>query len=94
MKLYILQVKHGVIGITKALAKEVGLSNIRVNAISPGFINTDMNKNVSSDAIESIKREIPLNKIGNVEDISKCILWLVKDNYTTGQIISINGGWN
>lgn len=94
MKLYILQVKHGVIGITKALAKEVGPSNIRVNAISPGFINTDMNKNVSSDVIESIKTEIPLNKIGNAEDISKCILWLIKDNYTTGQIISINGGWN
>jgi len=91
---YILRAKHGVIGFTKALAKEVGPSNIRVNAISPGFIDTDMNKNISSDAIESIKEDIPLNKIGNPKDISKCVLWLMKDSYTTGQVISINGGWN
>lgn len=84
--------KAGVNGLTKAMAKEFGLSNIRVNAIAPGVIDTDMNKNLDNNTIEELKQEIPLNRIGNTEDISKCIEWLVEDNYTTGQIISINGG--
>lgn len=86
--------KAGVIGFTKALAKEVGPSNIRVNAISPGFINTDMNKNISKEAVEDIKQEIPLGRIGEAIDITRCVKWLIEDNYTTGQIVSINGGWN
>lgn len=85
--------KAGIDGLTKALAKELGPSNIRVNAIAPGIIDTDMCKNFSKEDIENIKEEIPLERIGNVEDISKCINWLINDNYTTGQIISINGGW-
>ena len=76
-------------GFTKALAKELGPSNIRVNAIAPGIINTDMNNYLSNEELESIKEEIPLETI----DISKCVEWLIEDNYTTGQIISINGGW-
>lgn len=80
-------------GFTKALAKELGSSNIRVNAIAPGIINTDMNKGLTKEELESIKEEIPLERIGNVTDIAKCVLWLIEDNYTTGQIISINGGW-
>ena len=79
---------------TKSLAKELGPSNIRVNSIAPGFINTDMNKNISSDDVNSIKEETPLQKIGEPEDIAKCVKWLVEDNFTTGQIIGINGGWN
>ena len=78
-------------GFTKALAKELGPSNIRVNAIAPGIINTDMNNYLSNE--ESIKEEIPLERIGETIDISKCVEWLIEDNYTTGQIISINGGW-
>ena len=85
--------KAGIDGLTKALAKELGPSNIRVNAIAPGIIDTDMCKNFSKEDIENIKEEIPLERIGNVEDISKCVNWLISDNYTTGQIISINGGW-
>lgn len=84
--------KAGVNGLTKALAKELGLSNIRVNAIAPGVIDTDMNKNLSSETIKELKEEIPLNKIGKAEDILKCVEWLMEDNYTTGQIISVNGG--
>lgn len=80
-------------GFTKALAKELGPSNIRVNAIAPGIINTDMNNYLSNEELESIKEEIPLERIGETIDISKCVEWLIKDNYTTGQIISINGGW-
>lgn len=71
----------------------MGPSNIRVNAIAPGIINTDMNNYLSNEELESIKEEIPLERIGETIDISKCVEWLIEDNYTTGQIISINGGW-
>ena len=85
--------KAGIDGLTKALAKELGPSNIRVNAIAPGIIDTDMCKNFSKEELEKIKEEIPLERIGKTEDIAKCVNWLINDNYTTGQIISINGGW-
>lgn len=85
--------KAGVNAMTKALAKELGPSNIRVNSIAPGIIDTDMNKYLSDKEIVEIEEEIPLCKIGKVEDISKCIKWLIEDEYTTGQVISINGGW-
>ena len=85
--------KAGIDGLTKALAKELGPSNIRVNAIAPGIVDTDMCKNFTKEELKSITEEIPLERIGKVEDISKCINWLINDNYTTGQIISINGGW-
>ncbi len=86
--------KAGMNGMTKALAKELGPSNIRVNAIAPGMIQTNMNDTFSKQEIEEIKEEIPLERIGQVQDIAKCVKWLIEDNYTTGQIISINGGWN
>ena len=85
--------KAGIDGMTKALAKELGPSNIRVNSIAPGYIDTDMNEKYSEEEIEQIKEETPLVKIGKPEDIAKCIEWLVEDNFTTGQVISINGGW-
>lgn len=85
--------KAGIDAMTKSLAKELGPSNIRVNSIAPGIINTDMNKDLSQKDIENIKNEIPLQKIGKTIDISKCVEWLITDEYTTGQIISINGGW-
>ena len=86
--------KAGIIGLTKSLAKELGPSNIRVNAIAPGIINTSMNSKFSEEEINNIQEEIPLEKIAEPEEITKCIEWLIKDNYTTGQVISINGGWN
>ena len=85
--------KAGLDGLTKALAKELGPSNIRVNSIAPGIINTNMNEKFSKEEIEQIKEEIPLEKIGEPSDIAKCVKWLIEDTYTTGQIISINGGW-
>ena len=85
--------KAGMNGMTKALAKELGPSNIRVNAIAPGIINTQMNNRFPKEEIDQIKDEIPLQRIGETQDIAKCIKWLIEDNYTTGQIISINGGW-
>lgn len=85
--------KAGIDAMTKSLAKELGPSNIRVNSIAPGIINTDMNSKLSMQEIKNIEDEIPLQKIGKSTDIAKCIEWLIKDEYTTGQIISINGGW-
>lgn len=85
--------KAGMNGMTKALAKELGPSNIRVNAIAPGSIDTDMNANLTKEELNELEQEIPLERIGKVEDIAKCVKWLIEDNYTTGQIISINGGW-
>ena len=85
--------KAGINGMTKALAKELGLSNIRVNAIAPGVIDTDMNSNIDEAIKEEIKSETPLNKIGKPIDIYRCVKWLIEDEFTTGQIISPNGGY-
>lgn len=85
--------KAGMDGLTKALAKELGPSNIRVNSIAPGAIDTDMNKDMTQEEWKELKEEIPMERIGLPEDIAKCVKWLIEDSYTTGQIISINGGW-
>ncbi len=85
--------KAGVDGLTKALAKELGPSNIRVNSIAPGMIYTKMNSKFTEEELEVIKEEIPLGKIGDTTDVAKCVEWLIEDKYTTGQVISINGGW-
>lgn len=86
--------KAGIIGMTKALARELGLSNIRVNAIAPGIIDTQMNQEINKEEVENLKNEIPLGKIGSTMDVLKCAEWLIEDQYTTGQVISINGGWS
>lgn len=87
--------KAGVIGLTKALAKEVGPSNIQVNCIAPGIVMTDMISDYSMEELDAITNEIPLGKIGSTEDIAKTALFLASDdaNYITGQVISPNGGW-
>lgn len=82
--------KAGMDGLTKGLAKELAPSNIRVNSIAPGLIDTDMNKDLN---LRDLEKEMPLGRIGITQDISKCVSWLIDDNYTTGQVISINGGW-
>lgn len=87
--------KAGVIGLTKALAKELAPSNITVNAISPGLIETSMNANVSIDDLNSFVEDIPLGRIGNTSDVANAVLFLANDssNYITGQIIGVNGGY-
>ncbi len=87
--------KAGIIGFTKALAKEVSLSNIRVNAVAPGVIDTDMLSNLNKEDIDNLKEQIPLNKIGTKEDVSNVVLFLSsnKSKYITGQVISPNGGF-
>lgn len=85
--------KAGIDGMTKALAKELGPSNIRVNSIAPGAILTDMNSGYTNEEIKDMESQIPLGRLGNPIEIAKCVNWLIEDNYTTGQIISPNGGW-
>lgn len=87
--------KAGIIGFTKALAKEVAMSNIRVNAVAPGVINTEMISNLNEEEINNLKEEIPLNKIGKPEDVSNVVTFLAstKSKYITGQVISPNGGF-
>ena len=86
--------KAGLDGMTKALAKELGPSNIRVNSIAPGIINTEMNSKLSKEDIDNITQEIPLMRIGYPQSITNCVKWLIEDDYTTGQIIAVNGGWD
>lgn len=85
--------KAGLIGMSKALAKEVGPSNIRVNVIAPGTVDTDMNKELTQKDWEEVKQDTPLGKIGKPLDIGRCVKWLIEDEFTTGQVISPNGGW-
>lgn len=85
--------KAGMDGMTKSLAKELGPSNIRINSIAPGIIETEMNKNLSIEEISDITEQIPLERIGKTTDIARCVEWLIEDEYTTGQVISVNGGW-
>ena len=87
--------KAGVIGFTKALAKEVGPSGINVNAIAPGVIMTDMMNDFTEDDIRVLKDETPLMELGNPKDISNAVLFLAseKSDFITGQIIGVNGGF-
>ncbi len=78
---------------TKALAKEVGPSNICVNAIAPGAIDTDMNKDLSSEEIKELENEIPLKRMGEPQDIADTTYMLVENRYITGEVIKVDGGW-
>ena len=86
--------KAGVIGLTKALAKEVGPSGIRVNAVSPGVIMTDMMAGFCEDDLNALREEIPLGTLGAPEDVAAAVLFLASDEarYVTGQVLSVNGG--
>lgn len=88
--------KGGVIAMTKSLAKELAARNITVNAIAPGFIETDMTNVLSDGVKEAILNSIPLHKMGNVDDIANMVSYLAGDmgSYITGQIISVDGGMN
>lgn len=87
--------KAGVIGLTKALAKEVGPSGVRVNAVSPGVIMTDMMAGYSKDDIAVLKDETPLTALGQPQDIADAVLFLASDKarFITGQVLSVNGGF-
>lgn len=85
--------KAGLIGMTKALAKEVGPSGIRVNCIAPGVIDTDMNAMLSGETLDTLKEEIPLGRLGTADEVAETIYFLTESGrYITGQVISPNGG--
>lgn len=86
--------KAGVIGLTKSLAKEIGSRNIRVNAIAPGFIQTNMTDALSDRVKKQIETSIPLRTLGTVEDVAKMALFLASDDslYITGQVMHVDGG--
>lgn len=86
--------KAGIIGFTKSVARELGSRHVTVNAIAPGFIQTDMTDELSSEQQENILKNVPLNRVGNVEDVAKVAGFLASDSasYITGQVISVDGG--
>ncbi len=87
--------KGGINSFTKALAKELAPSNIRVNAISPGVIDTEMNKWLSEEERSDLENEIPMGRFGNAESIGNMVTFLCSDkaDYVTGQIITVDGGF-
>ena len=85
--------KGGLNTFTKALAKELAPSNILVNTISPGFIDTEMNKNFEKEEIEAIFEEIPLGRAGKTSEVADLVYKIATSKYLTGQIITIDGGW-
>lgn len=95
MEVHYSAAKAGVIGLTKALAKEVGLSGVRVNAVSPGVVLTDMMAQFSEEDKAVLKEETPLNRLGTPEDIAYTVAFLCSDKakFITGQIIPVNGGF-
>ncbi len=86
--------KAGVIGFTKSLAKEVGAYNIRVNSVAPGFIDTEMLKDLNEEYMQEIKKQIPLSRFGRPEEVAKMVGFLVSEDsaYITGQTFVIDGG--
>ena len=86
--------KAGLIGMTKSLAREIGGKNINVNAIAPGFIDTDMTKVLSEDQKKNIISQVPLKRLGQAEDIANLALFLASNqsDYITGQVIHVDGG--
>jgi 3-oxoacyl-[acyl-carrier protein] reductase len=87
--------KAGIIGMTKALAKELGPSGIRVNAVAPGVINTDMNKNIPGEDMDALCDETPLMRMGEPCEIARAVMFLAGDasSFITGDVINASGGY-
>ncbi len=87
--------KAGVIGFTKALARELGKYRVRVNAVAPGFIDTDMTRDIEEEIKAKYRDAIPLLEFGKPEDVADAILFLASSEarYITGHVLSVNGGW-
>ena len=86
--------KAGVIGLTKALAKELGPSGITVNCVAPGVVDTEMNQNLTAEDLDALRQETPLERIGRAEDVAESVLFLASEgaDFITGQVICPNGG--
>jgi len=86
--------KAALIGFTKALAKELGWSKIRVNSVSPGVIDTPMNAHFSAEEMQSLQEEIPMGRIGTGEDVANAVVYLEENEYVTGIDLPVNGGFS
>ncbi len=86
--------KAGMIGLTKALAREIGSREVTVNAVAPGFVHTDLTANLPQELTDQLNKNIPLGRWGTVEDVAFAVAFLVSDeaSYITGQVLSVDGG--
>ncbi len=86
--------KAGLIGLTKSVARELASRNVRVNAVAPGYIDTDMTASLPADAKQKMAEMIPLGRLGSVEDVAAAVAWLCSDqaSYVTGEVLRVNGG--
>lgn len=86
--------KAGMIGLTKSLAREMGSRNITVNAVAPGFIETDMTASLSEDLKKAAAARIPLGRLGQAKEVASVVAFLASDeaSYVTGQVVEVSGG--
>jgi 3-oxoacyl-[acyl-carrier protein] reductase len=86
--------KAGILGITKSLARELAPRNIRVNAVTPGFISTDMTSHIPDEAKERLLQLVPLSRLGNADEVANAVAFLASDHasYITGEVLKVNGG--
>ena len=85
--------KGAVLALTKALAQELGLSHIRVNAVAPGVILTDMCENIEADILAALQEQTPVGRHGTPEDVAQAMLYLADAEFVTGQVLPVNGGF-
>lgn len=85
--------KGAVLALTRALAKELGPSGIRVNAVSPGVVDTDMLSGFTAADLEALRQETPLERLGQPEDVAEAMLYLAEADFVTGQVLPVNGGF-
>ncbi len=86
--------KAALLGFTKALAKELGFSGVRVNSVSPGVIDTQMNAHFTKEDLDLIKEEIPMGRLGLGEDVANAVAYLEENDYVTGIDLPVNGGFS
>lgn len=86
--------KAAILGFTKSLAREVASRNVTVNAVAPGYIETDMTKDLPSEATDALREAIPMRRIGQPSEVAKAVLYLASEGagYVTGQVLQVNGG--